>query len=598
MNASLFVLSLASLAGGPPDVLYDFYSTNCGPCQMMMPIVERLQAEGWPVVKINVDERPDFREWYGVQRWPTFILIVGGREQQRLTGMQDESTLRSLLAQIPRRSSGTLANRSSQPPRPRRSLPVRLADDESKPKWDFHLNLPSLPGRNRKQEVVQVDPPAPPVSNRARGAADLSGQRNAAPDSTPQRPSSTQPAADNVQAEAPPSSRQGADRLLSSSVRIRVKDPDGAYFGSGVAIDSVPGKTLVLTCGHILRDAKPGSHIEVDLFEGNRSRTYRASIVKSDADADVGLIVIATPAVVPISTVAGTANPLRADDPVASIGCSGGELPSVERLRVTALNRYLGPDTIECTGVPSEGRSGGGLFNRQGEVVGICTNADPNELRGVYAGLRPVHELLRSAGLEALIPETKDAGERLAEASASAKSDPKGEPMTKPENSDEAAPAAPQRNPEAVASNSAQDGGRLRRVRSAAPRNDVPQQALSSDASAGATASSETVAASSTDLPDLSKAMEQAEVICIIRPINQPRGNSRVVIINRASRKFMAYLNGESKDRLRPAMGRTSVTAAAPDRETAEQSRIRGNASTEEPAAPRNTAAWKPATSH
>ena len=88
---------------------------------------------------------------------------------------------------------------------------------------------------------------------------------------------------------------------------------------------------------------------------------------------------------------------LRADR-VVSIGCSQGEPPSVERLRVTVLNRYLGPDTIECTGVPGQGRSGGGLFTTAGSVVGICTNADPHDHRGVYAGLKPIHELLRSRG--------------------------------------------------------------------------------------------------------------------------------------------------------------------------------------------------------
>jgi hypothetical protein len=50
------------------------------------------------------------------------------------------------------------------------------------------------------------------------------------------------------------------------------------------------------------------------------------------------------------------------------------------------------------------------------------------------------------------------------------------------------------------------------------------------------------------DLDRMVKGSEEMEVICIIRPVNQPKAGSRVVIINRASRKFMAYLTGESKD--------------------------------------------------
>jgi len=124
MNASLLMLSLATAAAAPQDVLYDFYSTHCGPCQMMMPIVERLHAEGYPVVKINIDERPDMMQRFGIQVVPTFVLVVGGQEWQRVSGLQEESNLRAMLAQLPKR-----ATRPADRPT-RRSVPIRLADDE------------------------------------------------------------------------------------------------------------------------------------------------------------------------------------------------------------------------------------------------------------------------------------------------------------------------------------------------------------------------------------------------------------------------------------------------------------------------------------
>ena len=65
----------------------------------------------------------------------------------------------------------------------------------------------------------------------------------------------------------------------------------------------------------------------------------------------------------------------------------------------------------------------------------------------------------------------------------------------------------------------------------------------------------EPVVAQSADEAEITpKMLEQSEVICIIRPVNQPHAASRVVVINRASRKFMAYLTGEMKDQLVPAM--------------------------------------------
>ena len=83
------------------------------------------------------------------------------------------------------------------------------------------------------------------------------------------------------------------------------------------------------------------------------------------------------------------------------------------------------------------------------------------------------------------------------------------------------------------------------------------------------------------------KVLEQSEVICIIRPVNQPRGGSRVVIINRASRKFMAYLTGEMKDQLLPAMGHSPAGARESD------TSMTANATSRERRGDGHTAVWK-----
>jgi hypothetical protein len=44
----------------------------------------------------------------------------------------------------------------------------------------------------------------------------------------------------------------------------------------------------------------------------------------------------------------------------------------------------------------------------------------------------------------------------------------------------------------------------------------------------------------------------ESEVVCIIRPLNNPRGASRVVIINRASTKFLSQLSGELEQQAKP----------------------------------------------
>ena len=561
MHASLLVLTLASLSAAPQDVLYDFYSTSCGPCQMMMPTVHQLQAEGLPVVKINIGERPDLAQRFGVDRVPMFVLVIGGTERQRVIGWQDESTLREMLAQIPHRRPVEVRVADVDQPRQQpksRSLPVRLVDDETPPKsnWNFHLPLPSFPS-TKKDEVVQIDSPSQGGGSPS-GNASISTETPPAPvDSLPLRRSvgGDEAEAENVD--------PGLARMLASSVRIRVVDATGIFYGSGVVIESEPGRTIILTCGHILRDAKRDSRIEVDVFEGKRSRKYQGRNVKYDPEADLGLVMIATSTALTTSPIATLEEYVRARDAVVSIGCSGGDKPSVERQRVTALNRYQGPDTIECTGVPAQGRSGGGLFTTTGSVVGVCTNADPRERRGVYAGLKPVYELAHRPGWTKCCPGTqKPSRQNLAEAAA----ERTAQATTEDQSPNEIGDGIAQMN-------------RARADRASAPHSDSKPGRVPSEPEAAM------------------QGVEDAEVICIIRPVNHPQAESRVVIVNRASRRFLAYLNGE-KDHVAQSM-----PPAAQDEAVAEQ--VKSSAVTEtvahvadanEPPVVK-TSAWKPSVS-
>src|SRR3990172_9460405 len=83
-------------------------------------------------------------------------------------------------------------------------------------------------------------------------------------------------------------------------------------------------------------------------------------------------------------------------------------------MRISAVNRYLGAPTIECTGQPVQGRSGGGLFNESAQLIGVCSAADPAERKGIYAGLAAVHSLLDRQGLASLYQSRAGSDPRLA----------------------------------------------------------------------------------------------------------------------------------------------------------------------------------------
>ncbi|MBP1660747.1 MAG: trxA [Candidatus Aminicenantes bacterium] len=76
-------------------VLADFYSTTCGPCHMMHPILERLAARRAgeiAVIRINVEIHPDLAREFGIQGVPTFVIMQKGTERGRQVGAMDESS--------------------------------------------------------------------------------------------------------------------------------------------------------------------------------------------------------------------------------------------------------------------------------------------------------------------------------------------------------------------------------------------------------------------------------------------------------------------------------------------------------------------------
>lgn len=66
----------------PVPVFVDFWAEWCGPCRVIAPSVQQLAEElkgRLTVVKVNVDEKPDVAQTYGIQSIPTLMLFREGR---------------------------------------------------------------------------------------------------------------------------------------------------------------------------------------------------------------------------------------------------------------------------------------------------------------------------------------------------------------------------------------------------------------------------------------------------------------------------------------------------------------------------------------
>lgn len=84
-------------------VLVDFFADWCGPCKMIAPIVEELEAElGDKAVfaKINVDDAEDIAMSLGIDAIPTIIIFKNGKEAARSVGLISKEQLAARLGEV------------------------------------------------------------------------------------------------------------------------------------------------------------------------------------------------------------------------------------------------------------------------------------------------------------------------------------------------------------------------------------------------------------------------------------------------------------------------------------------------------------------
>ena len=165
--------------------------------------------------------------------------------------------------------------------------------------------------------------------------------------------------------------------------------------GSGVIISS---DGYILTCAHVVSGA---SNITVSIGD----KDYPATLVGEDTTSDIAVVKVDATGLTPATV--GNSDSLKVGESVMAVGNPLGELGgTVTSGIVSALNRSVSiqgsssvntMSLIQMDASVSPGNSGGGLFNMNGELVGIVNaKSSDSDAEGLGFAI-PVNDAVKVA---------------------------------------------------------------------------------------------------------------------------------------------------------------------------------------------------------
>ena len=89
----------AEVMNSDKPVLLDFWAPWCGPCRMVVPIVEEIAKErpDIKVGKINVDEQPELAQQFRVMSIPTLVVMKDGKVVAQAMGARPKQAILAML---------------------------------------------------------------------------------------------------------------------------------------------------------------------------------------------------------------------------------------------------------------------------------------------------------------------------------------------------------------------------------------------------------------------------------------------------------------------------------------------------------------------
>ena len=92
--------NISEILAGDQPVMIDFWASWCGPCRMLAPTVDEIEAEyeGRVVVaKCNVDDADEASMQFRIRNIPTLLFFKGGEMVNRLVGAVSKQEITAIL---------------------------------------------------------------------------------------------------------------------------------------------------------------------------------------------------------------------------------------------------------------------------------------------------------------------------------------------------------------------------------------------------------------------------------------------------------------------------------------------------------------------
>jgi len=83
-------------------VVVDFFATWCGPCKMLMPVIDQLSSElgdKVKVIKVDVDQFSDLAAEHNIMSVPSLLFFKNGKLEEMTKGFKPKEELLKIVNQ-------------------------------------------------------------------------------------------------------------------------------------------------------------------------------------------------------------------------------------------------------------------------------------------------------------------------------------------------------------------------------------------------------------------------------------------------------------------------------------------------------------------